>query len=166
MTSFTLALKRLSPEVIKRPNMPAVEYKLSAYRVMVRMATNSAESMRLIEEARRLAEENKQSSAAWDLMELAFRIERNEAPAVLQLIQHIQRQHSREPGVAQALVQLLVQTGLVGPDGQLNIGVPAAAASPASPFAVPAAATEPGKLWTPDAPQPSGEKKSSLWLPE
>ena len=75
VTSFTLALKRLSPEVIKRPNMPAVEYKLSAYRVMVRMATNSAESMRLIEEARRLAEENKQSSAAWDLMELAFRIE-------------------------------------------------------------------------------------------
>ena len=112
-----------------------------------------------------MAEANKQSSAPWDLMELAYRIERSEGPAVLQLIQHIQSQHAREPGVGQALVQLLVQTGLVGPDGRLAIGG-AAPGAPASPLVVPGAATEPGKLWTPDQPQPGGEKKSALWLPE
>ena len=135
--------------------MPVAEYKLSAYRLLVRYATNSDEALRLIDEARKLAEANKQSSAPWDLMELSFRIQRGEAPAVMQLIDHLQRQHGREPGVAQALVQLLVQTGLVGPDGRLNIG------------AAPAAATaDTGKLWTPDAPQAGGEKKSSLWLPD
>jgi hypothetical protein len=155
VANFVLALRRLAPEVVKRPNLPVAEYKLSAYRLLVRYATNSDEALRLIDESRKLAEANKQSSAPWDLMELSFRIQRGEAPAVMQLIDHLQRQHGREPGVAQALVQLLVQTGLVGPDGRLNIG------------AAPAAATaDTGKLWTPDAPQAGGEKKSSLWLPD
>jgi tetratricopeptide (TPR) repeat protein len=154
VANFVLALRRLAPEVIKRPDLPVAEYKLSAYRLLVRYATNSDEALRLIDESRKLAEASKQSSAPWDLMELSFRIQRGEAPAVMQLIDHLQRQHGREPGVAQALVQLLVQTGLVGPDGRLNIG------------AAPAAAADTGKLWTPDAPQAAGEKKSSLWLPD
>jgi hypothetical protein len=170
MTNFALALRRLAPEIVKRPNIPVPEYKLSAYRWLVRAAANSTEALRLIDEARKLAEANKQSSAAWDLMELSFRIQLGEAPAVMQLIDHIQRQHAREPGVAQALVQLLMQTGLIGPDGRLAMGGPppaaAAAAGGGTPLMVPGAAAEPGKLWTPDAPQPTGEKKSSLWLPE
>jgi hypothetical protein len=167
VANFSLALKRLAPEVLKRPGLAAAEYKLAAYRAMVRMAGESAESLRLIDEARKLAEANKQSSAPWDLMELAYRIQLSEGPAVLQLIQHIQTQHGREPGVGQALVQLLMQTGLVGPDGRLAVGAGAPGA-PASPFAAPgAAASDPGKLWTPDQPQPGrGEKKSALWLPE
>jgi hypothetical protein len=169
VANFALALRRLAPEIVKRPSIPAAEYKLSAYRWLVRAAANSTEALRLIDEARKLAEANKQSSAAWDLMELSFRIQLGEAPAVMQLIDHIQRQHAREPGVAQALVQLLMQTGLIGPDGRLAMGGPpaaAAAAGAATPLMVPGAAAEPGKLWTPDAPQPTGEKKSSLWLPE
>jgi hypothetical protein len=167
VAGFSLALRRLAPEVLKRPNMPVVEYKLAAYRFLVRTAPNTVEALRLIDEARKLAEANKQSSAPWDLMELAHRIQQNDAPTVLQMIDHIQRQHGREPGVAQALVQLLMQTGLIGPDGRLLIGAPqAAAASAASPLVVPGAGAEPGKLWTPDAPQGGGEKKSSLWLPE
>jgi hypothetical protein len=155
VANFTVALRRLAPEVIKRPKLPVAEYMLAAYRLLVRMAPNSNESLRLIDEARKLGDANKQSSAQWDLLELAQRIQRNEAPTVLQLIDHIQRQHGREPGVAQALVQLLVQSGLVGPDGRLAIGAP------------PSAAAEAGKLWTPDTPQAAaGEKKSSLWLPD
>ena len=166
VANYALAMRRLAPEVVKRPNLPVAEYKLSAYRFLVRYAANSDEALKLIDEARKLAEANKQSSAPWDLMELSFRIQRGEAPAVLQLIDHLQRQHGREPGVAQAMVQLLVQTGLVGPDGRLNIGA-APAASAASPLVVPgAAAADTGKLWTPDAPQAGGEKKSSLWLPD
>jgi tetratricopeptide (TPR) repeat protein len=165
VASFTLALQRLAPEVLKRPNLPAAEYKLAAYRQMVRLAATTDEALRLIDDARKLAEANKQSSGPWDLSELSIRIQRDEAEAVLRLIDHIQRHHAREPGVAEALVQLLVQTGLIGPDGRLAIGTPAPSAA-ASPLVVPGAAAEPGKLWTPDAPQPSGEKKSALWLPE
>ncbi|HTQ40534.1 MAG TPA: hypothetical protein VMJ32_16025 [Pirellulales bacterium] len=169
VANFALALKRLAPEVVKRPNIPVPEFKLSAYRWLVRAAANSTEALGIIDKARKLAEANKQSSASWDLMELSFRIQRDEGPAVMQLIDHIQRQHAREPGVAQALVQLLMQTGLITPDGRLAVGAAppaAAAAGAASPLVVPGAAAEPGKLWTPDAPQPGGEKKSSLWLPD
>ena len=166
VTSFTLALKRLAPEVIKRPNMSAVEYKLSAYRVMVRMATNSAESMRLIEEARRLAEENKQSSAAWDLMELAFRIEAQRsacrAPAYSAHPTPAQPRTGRGPGASPIAhanradrSRRAIEHRRAGCRGRDGFAVRRAGA-----------ATEPGKLWTPDAPQPSGEKKSSLWLPE
>ncbi len=169
VASFALALKRLAPEVIKRPNIAAVEYKLSAYRWLVRSAANTAEALKIIGEARQLAEANKQSSAPWDLMELSLRIQTGDGQAVLQLIDHIQRQHSREPGVAQALVQLLMQAGLITPDGRLAMGGPqpaTAAAGAGTPLVVPGAAAEPGKLWTPDSPQGSGEKKSSLWLPD
>jgi hypothetical protein len=170
VANFALAMRRLAPEVIKRPDMPVAEYKLAAYRWLVRSAADSAESLRVIDEARKLAEAHKQSSAAWDLMELSLRIQLGEAPAVMQLIDHIQRQHSREPGVAQALVQLLMQTGLIRPDGTLAMsaapGAMGGAAAAAPPFMGSGAAAEPGKLWTPDAPQPSGEKKSSLWLPD
>jgi hypothetical protein len=165
VASFTLALGRLGPEVLKRSTLPATDYKLAAYRQMVRMAATTDEALRLIDEARKLAEANKVSSAPWDLAELSVRIQRGEADAVLRLIDHVQRQHAREPGIAEALVQLLVQSGLIGPDGRLMIGAPAPAAA-GSPLVVPGAAAEPGKLWTPDAPQPTGEKKSALWLPE
>lgn len=165
VSSFALALHRLGPEVLKRPSLPAADYKLAAYRQMVRMAATTDEALRLIDEARKLAETNKASSAPWDLAELSVRIQRGEADAVLRLIDHIQRQHAREPGIAEALVQLLVQSGLIGPDGRLLIGPPAPAAA-GSPLVVPGAATEQGKLWTPDGPQSAGEKKSALWLPE
>ena len=160
VANYVLALRRLAPEVVKRPTLPVAEYKLSAYRMLVRSAASSAEALATIEEARKFAESQKQSSAPWDLMELSFRIQRGEAPAVMQLIDHIQRQHAREPGVAQALVQLLMQTGLIGPDGRMAVDMGA-------PAGVPGAAAEPGKLWTPDAPQAGGgEKKSALWLPD
>jgi hypothetical protein len=165
VANFALALRRLAPEVLKREGIPAAEYKLAAYRYLVRAAADSDRALQLIDEARRLGDTHKQSSAQWDLMELSFRIARNEAPAIMQLIDHIQRQHGREPGVAQALVQLLMQTGLVGPDGRLAMGAPAAAQA-ASPLVVPGAAAEAGKLWTPESAQPAGEKKGSLWLPD
>lgn len=163
VANFVLALRRLAPEVVKRPNLPAVEYKLSAYRMLVRSAASAPEALQMIDEARKFAESQKQSSAAWDLMELSFRIQGGDVATVMQLIDHIQRQHAREPGVAQALVQLLMQTGLIGPDGRLNIGAAPTAEGAAL---VGAGAAEQGKLWTPDGPQPSGEKKSALWLPD
>ena len=153
VANYVLALRRLAPEVVKRPTLPAAEYKLSAYRMLVRSAASSAEALATIEEARKFAESQKQSSAPWDLMELSFRIQRGEAPAVMQLIDHIQRQHAREPGVAQALVQLLMQTGLDGPDGRMAVDMGAGRRT--------GAAAEPGKLWTPDAPQAGGGEKKS-----
>ena len=79
VANFALALRRLAPEVLKREGIPAAEYKLAAYRYLVRTAADSDRALALIDEARRLGDTHKQSSAQWDLMELSFRIARNEA---------------------------------------------------------------------------------------
>ncbi|MCC7084787.1 MAG: hypothetical protein IT427_07240 [Pirellulales bacterium] len=165
ITNNSLATRRLAPEVVRRPSLSVVESRLPAYRLLARMATDSDESLRLIAEARTLAEANKQSSAHWDLMELLVRAQRSEGDAVIRLIDHIRRQHGREPGVLQTLAQLLVELGLATPDGRLAIpslrSVP-----PESSLVVPGNGDEPGKLWTPDAPEAAGEKKSALWIPD
>jgi hypothetical protein len=165
VTGFTLALRRLAPEVVKRPGLPAVEYKLAAYRLLARMTRDPKEAIRLVTEARTLASANKQSCATWDLMELAASAQNSDGAAVGRLIDHVRRQHSREPGVLQSLVQLMVQLGLVTPDGRL-MTPPTESQGTESPLVIPGAGAEPGKLWTPDAQQPSGEKKSSLWIPD
>jgi hypothetical protein len=160
VANFVVALRRLAPEVIRRPGVEVEKFKLLAYQTWAPLAPNSEIALQRIDEARKLAESVKQSSAMWDLMELSFRIRRDEAEKVLQLIRHIQTQHAREPGVAETLVQLLMEAGLIGPDGRF--------------VAAPPAAAEAGKLWTPDSPQSpavstakaGGETKSSLWLPE
>ncbi len=165
VTGFSLALRRLAPEVVKRDEMPVNEYKLPAYRLLARMARDPNEALKLIGEARSLAEGNKLSSAPWDLMELAVSIQRGDGPAITRLIDHIRRQHGREPGVVQSLVQLLVQTGLITPDGRL-IAPQTSETSGEPSLVLPGAEAEAGKLWTPDSAQPSGEKKSALWIPD
>jgi hypothetical protein len=61
-------------------------------------------------------------------------------------------------------MQLMVQVGLMTPDGQL-VGPPMASGGEPA-LIMPGAGGEKGKLWTPDAPQASGEKKSALWIPD
>ena len=78
------------------------------------------------------------------------------------LLHHIRDEHIREPGVAQALFQILSEAGIIGPDGR-----PTAARRTAklAGIVVPGAGgAEPGKIWTPGSDQPSG-KKSALWTP-
>jgi hypothetical protein len=76
------------------------------------------------------------------------------------MIQHIQAEHIREPGVADALRNLLVQMGVMRPDGTPVADLtgqqhPGQAAEPPE---------QESKLWTPDSEQSGGEKK--LWTPD
>ena len=85
--------------------------------------------------------------------------------AMAEAVVRVQRRRVqvREPGVAQALFQILSEAGIIGPDGR-----PTAAAERDAPgIVVPgAAAAEPGKIWTPGSDQPGGAKKSALWTPD
>ena len=62
--------------------------------------------------------------------------------------------------MAQALLQVLVEAGLVTPDGRPVHQQHEAS----SPLIVPGAAAEPGKIWTPESEAGPG-KKSALWVP-
>ncbi len=76
----------------------------------------------------------------------------------------LQRDHLREPGVAQALADLLMQVGVLRPDG--SMAMPAGpAAEPQPGIMMPGQeAAEPGKIWTPEGQAPQGEKPK-IWMP-
>jgi hypothetical protein len=81
---------------------------------------------------------------------------------VSQLIRHIENTHINEPNVSLILTQILVEAGLLRPDGTPAIPTSCVAYEqevPAEP-----SETESGKLWTPGGEATGGDGK--LWVPE
>ena len=159
------ALRALAAEALARPTLEKQLDKAEVYGVLAQTESDTAKAIEYLNKARVAAEAAKSSTAPWDLAELAMRIARGEPVEADRLMQHIRTEHMREPGVAQALFQILTEAGIIGPDGRPNI--PSERAAAASPLVVPgaAAAPEQGKIWTPGSEQPSGGKKSALWTP-
>jgi hypothetical protein len=156
-TTFARAL-------VDRPSMVGREEQFHAYMILARTAEQPDKAIEYVNRGRQAAEGAGQSSAPWDLLELSFRFQRGEGAEAVRLIEHLQRQHIREPGVAQALSDLLIQVGVMRPDGTFAAPMgPAAEEQPG--IMVPGAeAAEPGKLWTPEGQTPQGEKPK-LWMP-
>ncbi|MEL6105937.1 MAG: protein-disulfide isomerase [Planctomycetota bacterium] len=80
-------------------------------------------------------------------------------------VMDIEKHYGNDPSVMAHVQQLLVQIGLIRPDGSLrNQGAPAA--GPAEFTPAPAPASNAG-VWTPDSapPKPEGEGGGKLWIP-
>ncbi len=155
------AIRNLAQEVIARPSLDKVVEKAEVYGILAQIEPDTHRAIEYLDQARKAAEAAKASTAPWDLAELALRIARGEVADADRLLNHIRESHIREPGVAQALFQILTEAGIIGPDGKPT----AAPAREGAGLVVPGAAgAEPGKIWTPGSDQPSG-KKSALWTP-
>ena len=95
-------------------------------------------------------------------MELMHRVSRREGDHMTRILEHLQRRHIDEPGVAEAITQFLVSVGALRPDGTVG-GPPRHAA--AAPDLAGAEDMRPSSgVWTPGSQQPGGEKK--LWIPD
>jgi hypothetical protein len=158
------ALRRLATEALARPGLESQLDKAEVYGVLAQTEPDTGKAIEYLDQARSAAEATKSSTAPWDLAELAMRIARGDVVEADRLMQHIRGEHMREPGVAQALYQILTEAGIIGPDGRPNLPTERGAASP---LVVPGAAaeSESGKIWTPGSDQPSSGKKSALWTP-
>ncbi len=158
------ALRKFGRALIDRPSFTDRENRLQILSLLARIEDDPERALTYVNAGRKLAEEAGQSSAPWDLMELSFRFAHGDEAEVNRLFHHLNAEHIREPGVASALHNWLVQIGAIGPEG-----MPAGPAAPphqAEPsFAVPTEpAAEPGQLWTPGGQQATGEKPK-LWMP-
>lgn len=158
------ALPTFARAVTERPSLSGREEQLRAYQMLARMTDDSEEALRHVDEGRKAAEAAGQSSAPWDLMELRLRFERREGSEASRLLSHLDSQHSREPGVAQAVTNLLIQVGLLRPDGTPAVPVGQPEPEPPSLVVPGVAGAKPGELWTPDSERASGEKPK-LWTP-
>jgi hypothetical protein len=172
------AVRKLGLAIIGRSSLKGKIDLGGVYGHLADLEGTSDEALRYLELARKAAEEQKQSTAPWDLEELELRLRRGEPEEFGRLLDHIQTQHLREPGIAQALMQILYSAGIVdangrprgmpGGPGGVSVGGVTVPGMSAPGMSSPAA-EEPGKLWTPgsDAPAQSGTAgKSGLWIPE
>lgn len=157
-------VRHLGQAIIERPSLEGKEERLRAYLTLARIHGTSDQALDYISRGRREAEAAGLSSATWDLQELTLRFGRLEGEEVSRLLQHIETQHGREPGVREALVRFLVQIGAIRPDGTPAAPLPPQA-RPESRGGMPAepATAEPGKIWTPESQRPAGEKR--IWMP-
>jgi hypothetical protein len=152
------AARKFARAVIDRPSFARRPERIEAYRLLAQSATTLEEGIGNIDEGRRDALSNGQSCAAWDLMELSLHFGHGDVDQAMTLMQHIESRHIQEQGVAQALTQMLINVGLLNPDGS-----PVAAPGRQVPSAAGSQAPEPSKLWTPDSE--SSGSGGKLWTP-
>lgn len=156
-----LALYKLSHEIINRETLKDKVGVAQIYGLLAQMEDDTQQALAYLEQGRAAAKVAGQSTANLELQDLSLRIARGEMNEFERVLRLIQTNHIREPGVAQALQRLLIDSGLLTPDGRpVNMPVGPAGAT----ISEPAAADEPGKIWTPQSEQPG--QKSSLWIPD
>jgi hypothetical protein len=154
------ATARLSEEVLRRPSLAGRVDLAAVHVTLAELSQDTDEAIAHVQEAQKIAVANKKSPALHLLRELPFRFIRGESEAATALLQRIQTHHLREPGVSEGLYNILVQFGIIRPDGQPSV----APESPDTGEPTPA----PSQLWTPDGPPPATDEKkpSQLWVPD
>jgi hypothetical protein len=156
------ALVKFGEAIIQRPSLADSDERLHVYATLARNEPDVGRALGYIEQGRRAAEAKKQSSASWDLMELSLRFATRDGREAMRLIHHLQEHHLEEPGVGETLTRMLIDVGLLRPDGTPAMGPespPPAMAAPGEPAAEPASG-----LWTPESAPSGGGGK--LWTPE
>jgi len=154
------ALPKLARAVAERESFKNNEDQIRACGLLARLERNPEQALKYVNQGREVAEAAGQSSARWDLMELSIGFALQDVDKVNQLLAHIQAEHLNEPGVAEAVTQVLMQAGVLRPDG--STAMPQEA--PPQPAAAPATEEGASKLWTPDSE--SGGAGGKLWTPD
>lgn len=153
------AMLALGRELVDRPGVETKEKQMA----LAGMAANERDWQRaldLIERGRVLTESQGQSSAPWDLQELELRVAMRDMEGIQRLFEHLQRDHLREPGVADAVRSFLYRLGVIDAEGRPIAHEPVGEVLPEEVESQPTS-----QLWTPDSEKPAGEK-SKLWIPD
>ena len=154
------AVRKFATAIIERPSLADSDERLHAYTMLARTEEDIAKALEYVDQGRRATDKKKASHATWDLIELSLHFANRNGPDAMRLIEHLQKRHIEEPGVGEILTRMLIDVGLLNPDGSPAIGPE----SPEEP-AMAAEPSEPGGLWTPDSDQP-GAGGGKLWTPE
>ena len=155
------ALRKFATAILERPSLADSNERLHALTALARTEEDIAKALEYVEQGRRSTDKKKVSNVTWDLMELSFHFVNHNGPEAMRVIEHVQKRHLQEPHVAEMLTRMLVDVGILNPDG-----TPAMAPrSPEAPAMSPEP-QEPGGLWTPDSDQPGSGGSGKLWTPE
>jgi hypothetical protein len=161
-TAFAVrpAVRKFATAIVERPSLADSNERLHAFTMLARTEEDVSKALDYVDQGRRATDKKKASHATWDLIELSLHFANRNGPEAMRLIEHLQKRHIEEPGVGEMLTRMLIDVGLLNPDGSPAIGPE----SPEEP-AMAAESSEPGGLWTPDSDQP-GSGGGKLWTPE
>ncbi|MEM6978481.1 MAG: protein-disulfide isomerase, partial [Planctomycetota bacterium] len=146
--------------------------KMVAYSFLIQRGGTSKKILETIQQAKAHAEANEMSDASLLLAEASLHIRRGDGEAFQSCVQTITTKYGQNPEVMQRLQQMLIQLGLIRPDGRPAAPPPAASDSSSAGLwtpdsgspAIPAPATSsPAAAAPASAAAPSGGSK--LWVP-
>jgi len=175
MLAVSSATVKLAPEVISRESVEGKVDKAEAYGILANQAASSEQALEFLAHAREIAVANEESPARWLLAEFDIRLRQGEATEAQRLLQEIQSRYLREPGIAQAVYEILGRYGIIDPQADGAMPMPPADPQTAS---MPAhqgqadggSGPDDGgaeqKIWTPDGTSSSSQKKSAIWTPD
>jgi hypothetical protein len=180
VTAAPRLLRKIGLEIASRQSLDQQKDidKSEVYDILARMALDADEAVSYLVKAQEIAKSKGKSPARYLLAELPYRLQRGEEHDSRRILNLLTTRHAKEPGVQEALLNLLAQLGLVRVDpatGRPVIMMPSGGVPGATPSALGAAPPPPtaapppqSSLWTPDqfGPAPAaGEGKSKLWIP-
>jgi len=176
-TGFDTAAERVAEEIVAR-NDAKPEDRWEALSLLEERAGSTVRKLEIIKELRSVAASLAVSDGMIDAAELRVRLQRGEEAEIMRLLDHVGREHGRDPKVIRAVADVLAEAGIDlsaltgrGAGAVPPAGGPAMPAAPmpgtAAPVVPPAAA---GKLWTPDGgaaarPDAGGAEKKTIWTP-
>ena len=155
------SLRKFAAAVVERPESQSGNDRLLAYRMLAQSAESVDEALDRVRQGREAFASEPKTCASWDLLELTYRFAQGDGREAMRLVQHVESRHLDEPGVGEALTQMLVNVGLLRPDGSPAMPVPRGA----SPAAAEPAAEESSRLWTPGSDPAGGGGGGKLWTP-
>ncbi len=155
------AMRSFGEELLRRPSYAEKSDQLEAYARLAEEEEDLDRALEYIEAGRKAMEKMGHSHVSFDLQELHLRFARREPEHIMRLIQHIDRQHGKEPNVAKSLTKILIHFGMLNPDGTPAIPLHGAAEEE-----IPVeSAVESSQIWTPDSASP-GSGGGKLWTPD
>ena len=176
---------KFADRILSEPaSKDCAEARRMAYEAQIDAMTSEGradEAMEMIKKASAEAKEFGLSDGVFNLRQAMMQVSLQDLDGFLATVQYIKQNHSREPEIMQQLQLMLVNLGLVRPDGSaapmgygVGSGPGAPAASGVSNVGLNAggasAPAQPPKqesgLWTPDSDGPAQSGSSKLWMPD
>ncbi len=161
------ALERIGSEILKRPPSDVLPTADATYAMLGMITPDAEEAVSYLEKAQQAATKLGTSPAEYLLRELRVRLQTRpeDAEPLQRIISTLTTRYVSEPGVREGLVAILVEAGIIQPDGRprRTIGGMEGAATPSE---LPVGATSNIVVGSPSAAEPAKEPAASkLWLP-
>lgn len=161
------ALERIASEILKRPPSDVLPTADATYATLGMITPDAEEAISYLEKAQQATTKLGASPAEYLLRELRVRLQTRpeDAEPLQRIISTLTTRYASEPGVREGLVAILVEAGIIQPDGRprRTMGGTEGAATPSE---LPVGATSNIVVGNPPAAEPAKEPAASkLWLP-